>query len=158
LGVTATSASGVVSIKSTSTNVTTYSSSVTPASASGTETLTFGTNTVGNITATVGGTITTGDVLGLTILATALSCGSESIAYKVPSGATTTTIAAGITSAINADAKFISFGITATSSGAVVTISSSPTYSKSTSGGATETITLGTNVNGSTTATIGGTV
>ena len=158
LGVTATSAAGVVSIKSSSPNLTTYSSSVTPTAASATETLTFGTNVVGNNTVTVGGTITTGDVLGLTIHAPALSGGAESISYKVPSGATTTTIATGLKSAITADTKLTTFGFTATSSGAVVTISSSPTYTKATSGGATETVTLGTNVNGNISATIGGTV
>jgi RHS repeat-associated protein len=158
LGVTATSASGVVSISSSSTNVTTYSSAVTPTITSGTETVTLGTNTVGNITATVGGTVNVGDVLGLTIRANPLAGGSESISYIVPSGATTTTIATALKSAIAADSKLVAYGITATSSGAVVTISSTPTYTGSTSGGATETITLGSNVNGNITATIGGTI
>ena len=158
IGVTATSTGPVVNIKSTSTNLTTYSSSVTPVQSSATETLTFGTNTVGNITATVGGTITPGDVIGLTVRAGALATGTESISYKIPTGATTTSIATGLKTAITADTKLSTYGLTATSSGAVVTISSTPTYSKSTSAGATETVTLGTNVNGNISATIGGTV
>jgi hypothetical protein len=93
LGVTATSASGVVSISSSSTNLTTYSSAVTPTTTSGTETVTVGTNTVGNTTATIGGTVTVGDIVSLTVRANALTGGSESVACIVPSGATTTTIA-----------------------------------------------------------------
>jgi RHS repeat-associated protein len=158
LGVTATSASGVVSISSSSTNLTTYSSAVTPTTTSGTETVTLGANTVGNTTATIGGTVTVGDVVSLTIRAKALANGSESVTYLVPSGATTTTIATGLKTAIAADSKLVAYGVTATSSGAVVTISSTPIYTGSTSGGATETITLGSNVNGNTTATIGGTI
>jgi len=83
LGVTATSASGVISISSSSTNLTTYSSAVTPTTTSGTETVTLGTNTVGNTTATIGGTVTVGDVLSLTVRAKALTGGAESVAYIV---------------------------------------------------------------------------
>jgi RHS repeat-associated protein len=156
LGVTATSASAVVSIKSASPNLTTYKQSVTPTSATGTETLTLGTNVVGNLTATVGGTITTGDVLGMTIRAANLPGGQEGISYKVLTGATLTSIAAGIAAAINADTNLQAFGVTATSAAAIVTVTSSPTYTKSITG--TETITLGSNVNGNISATVGGTV
>jgi RHS repeat-associated protein len=158
IGVTATAASATLSMKSTSNNLTTYKGTVSPTAGAGTETLAPGTNTIGNITVTLGGTVTTGDIVSLNIRAKALTNGQESVGYLVPSGATTTSIAAGLVSAINADANLSSYGITASSAGAVVSISSTPTYSKSTSPGATETITLGTNTNGNVSAAIGGSV
>ncbi|HEY9755253.1 MAG TPA: LysM peptidoglycan-binding domain-containing protein [Oculatellaceae cyanobacterium] len=159
LGITASSAStGLLSIASSSANLTTYSASASPTSAAGSETLTFSANSVGNTTIAIGGTVTSGDMVSLTATTKGLSGGRESVVLRVPSGATTTSIASALASSINADSNFATYGMSASASGAIVTVSSSPTYSKSTSSGATETITLGTNTNGRISATIGGTV
>ena len=84
LGVSASSAGPVVSIKSTSSNLTTYSGSVTPTTVLGTETIAFGTNTAGNITATVGGTATQNDVVSLTVRAAALPGGRSQLHIRSP--------------------------------------------------------------------------
>ena len=106
-------------------------------------------------TATISGTITAGNVLTIGIHDKALSK-AENINYTVLSSDTTTTIATALKSAINADTTLSSLGITATSSGAVITItSSSPnatSYTESVSSGSTEAITLGLSC--SSTATI----
>jgi RHS repeat-associated protein len=88
------------------------------------------------------------------------NCGQETANYPVPSGSpSTTTMAAGIASAINADTNLQAIGVTAASTGAVITISvNATTYTVSTSGGATETLSLGSNINGNSAASIGGTV
>jgi RHS repeat-associated protein len=145
----------VVTITAAAPNPTTYAGST---NVGATETITFGTNSDGNVAATIGGTVTTGDVLTITTYNATLTNGQEPVAYTVPMGATLTSIAAGIASAIDADANLPKIGVSATSSVAVVNISvTRPTYTSSTSGGATETITLGTNNSGSSSATIGGT-
>jgi hypothetical protein len=51
--------------------------------------------------------VTVGDIVSLTVRANALVGGSESVSYIVPSGATTTTIATGLKSAIAADSKLV---------------------------------------------------
>ncbi|HEY9684034.1 MAG TPA: RHS repeat-associated core domain-containing protein [Oculatellaceae cyanobacterium] len=97
-------------------------------------------------TAVIGGTVTAGDLLWLSVHDKGLTK-AENVSYTVHSGDTTTSIASGLTSAINADSALSSLGIAATSSGAVVTLSSSSvnktTYSRALSASATETITLG---------------
>ena len=158
IGVSASAAAQVVSLSSTSSNLTTYSGSVTPTAAGGTETIALGANVVGNTTATVGGSATTGDALVVTVRSPNLSGGQEAVVYSVPASSTLSSIAAGISSAINADTNLAALGITASSSAAVVSIASSPTYTASKSSGATETITLGTTTNGQVSATIGGTI
>ena len=106
-------------------------------------------------TASISGTITAGNILTISVHDKALSK-AENINYTVLSGDTTTTIATALKTAINADTTLSSLGITATSSGAVITItSSSPnatSYTESVNSGATETITLGLSC--SSTATI----
>jgi RHS repeat-associated protein len=95
---------------------------------------------------TIGGTKTTGNTLTLTVHDTALSGGTKSDTYTVLAADTLTTIAAGIAAAINADASLSAIGVTASSTGTVILISSSSinqtSYTSSTSGGATETITI----------------
>ncbi len=134
---------------------TTYAGSV---SNGATETITPGTNINGNTTTTIAGTITAGDVVTLTTYNTNLTNGQEPVLYTVASGNTTTTIATNLTSAINADTNLKAIGVSATSSGAVITITvTGTTYTSSVSGAGTETIALGINTAGNTTAVIGGT-
>lgn len=98
--------------------------------------------------ATIGGTKTTGDVLTITVHDPALSGGQQSVNYTVQSVDTLTTIASGIAAAINANSNLSAIGVGATSTGTIIAFISASTnlttYTKSTSGGATETITLGT--------------
>jgi RHS repeat-associated protein len=95
---------------------------------------------------TLGGTVTVGNTLTITVNDAALSGGTRSETYTVVGGDTLTTIAAGLTSLINADSNLSAIGVTATSNGAVILVSSSSvnqtTYTSSTSGGATETISI----------------
>jgi RHS repeat-associated protein len=73
------------------------------------------------------------------------------------SGDTASTIATALKTAINADTNLQNINISATSSSAVVSIATATTtYTESTSGGATETITLGSNSLGNSTAVING--
>jgi len=97
-------------------------------------------------TLTVGGTITTGDTVTLTVTDAGLSGGHVTLpAYTVLVTDTTTTIATALKGLINASAALAAIGVTATSSGAVVDITStSPnhtTYSVAKTG-TTETYTL----------------
>ncbi len=132
----------------------TYSKSVTGVP---TETLTSSANFNGNSTVTVAGTVTTGDVVSLTVENVNLSGGEETVSYTVAGGNTLTDIATGLKNAINASSTLAAIGVTSTSSAAVVTVATAgTTYTTSTSGGATETLTLGTNANGNTTLVVGG--
>jgi RHS repeat-associated protein len=157
LGVNAVSSRASVYITSTSANITTYSST---GSAGATETVTFGIFKNGNINIVVGGTKTTGDVLTIKVLDTALSGGSEPVSYTATSGDTLTSIASALASAINGDGSLATLGVTATSFGAVVNIASASTnatnYSTSLSTGATETLNISPNLNCNETAAIGG--
>jgi hypothetical protein len=119
---------------------------------------TLGSNVSGNFTATVGGTATTGDSVRFTFRSSKLTGGQEIVGFLVPTSATLSTIATGISSAINADTNLQAIGLTATAAAAVVTITSTPSYTGSKSTGATETITLGSILNGNVSATIGGTL
>jgi YD repeat-containing protein len=134
-----------------------------------TETLTLGTNVNGNITATVGGTITPGDVLSIVVSDIRFNNGPVTNSYKVKTGDTTTTIAAGLSNAILANLGTVStslypnFPYYPTYAGNVVTINpfqnyANVIYSKSVTGVPTETVTYSANFNGNTTATVGGTV
>jgi YD repeat-containing protein len=106
----------------------------------------------GTDTATIGGTITAGNTVTLTVHDAGLTGGTEAESHAVLSTDTLTTIATALAAAVNADPKLQAIGVSATSSGAVVTLKSNSvnitSYSESTSGGATETITLGTNTFG----------
>jgi len=144
IGVSATSSGTLITINSNSVNNTSYVQSV---SSGATESITLGINPNGLETAAIGGTKTTGNVLTITATDAGLTGGSEPVNYTVLSTDTLTTIASAIAAAINADTHLSGIGVTATSSGTVVNIKSTSvnatTYTESTSGGATETITLG---------------
>ncbi len=99
---------------------TAYTASV---SSGATETISFGPNTNGNLTATIGGSKTTGDQLTFTAFNPGLVAGPESLTYTVVSGDTLTSIAAALVSLINADSRMQSIGVSATSSGAAITLS-----------------------------------
>jgi phage tail sheath gpL-like len=117
-----------------------------------------------NPTETIGisGTKTTGNALTFNFYDAGLTGGTEAVSYTVASADTLTTIATGIKTAINADTNLKNLGITATSSGTVVTVTSNSTnittYRASISSGSTEIITLGIPVNGVQTALVAGTV
>ena len=157
-GITATATQNVVHIKSTSANLTTYSQSVT---SGGTETIYLALNMNGPQTVLVGGSKTTGDVLGITVFDSTLGGGSEPVSYTVGSSDTLTSIATALTSAINSDTNLQNIGVSATSSGTMITISSISTgvtgYVVSRPTTATETLVAGINPNGVQTAAIGGT-
>lgn len=95
---------------------------------------------------TLGGTVTVGNTLTITVNDAALSGGTKSETYTVVGGDTLTTIATSLTTLINADSSLAAIGVTATSNGAVILVSSTSvnqtTYASSTSGGATETISI----------------
>ena len=146
-------ASEVVSISQSAPNLSTYSTSL---STGATETLTAGTNLNGNISITVGGTVTAGNVLTITVSNANLAGGQESVFYTTITGDTTTSIATALKSAINSDAHLQAIGLTATSSGAVISVAVTGTTYTQSSTGSGATITLGLNNNGNTTATIGG--
>lgn len=159
IGVNAAANGQIVNIKSASPNITTYQQST---SGGATETIALGVtdNFVEN--AVIGGTKRTGDVLTITFRDQALAGGLKAVPYTVLAADTLTTIAAGLTSAINADSSLAAIGVSATSVGTAITIKSNSqnatTYSQSKSNGATETITLSINQNGPQTAAISGTV
>ncbi len=147
------SASIATSAVSTSIAPSSYSESVSGAD---TETITLGQYVNGTQTATVGGTATTGDQLTITVANTTLPGGVESANYTVPSGSpSTTTMASGVASAINGDTHLQTIGVTATSSGAVVTIAvNATTYT--TTNGSTEILTVYPNINGAATVAVSG--
>jgi RHS repeat-associated protein len=164
--VSASVAGQVVTINQKALKGVTFGSSV---SGTPTETLTLGTNVNGNITATVGGTITPGDVLSIVVSDIRFNNGPVTNSYKVKTGDTTTTIAAGLSSAIYANlgtvgtSLYPNFVYYPTYAGNVITINpyqnyANVIYSKSVTGVPTETVTYSANFNGNTTATVGGTV
>jgi RHS repeat-associated protein len=159
LGVTATSAGAVVSLASTSINATTYAQST---NSGATETLTLAPNNNANLLVSVGGTVTAGDQLKMNVYDPALSGGAATITYTVVSGDTLTSIATGLTAAINASSALAGIGVSATASSSVVTISSNSAnttnYRQSYSTSATESLSFTTAVFGWQVAVIGGTV
>ncbi len=98
------------------------------------------------ILATIGGTKTTGDTVTITVFDPLLIWSGEIVTYTVQSGDTLKTITSGLAAAINANSNLKALGVRATSTQTTIGITSkSPnttTYTKSTSGGATETLTL----------------
>lgn len=100
-------------------------------------------------TVTVGGTKTTGNVMTVTTNSPSNEAAGTpfNTTYTVLSGDTLTTIATGIAAALNANSAFTGLGLAAASSGAVVTIAvpdEVPVYfTATTSGGSTETLTIG---------------
>jgi RHS repeat-associated protein len=151
LGVTATSTAAVVTF---GVNPSAYSKSV---SGAGTETISLAQPLVGTQTATIGGTPTSGDGLTITVANSALSGGVESATYTVPTGSPTTSVmATGVAAAINNDAHLQRIGVTASSSGAVVTIVGNATF-YTTTNGSTEILTVYPNVNGTSAIAVSGT-
>ncbi|HIA52074.1 MAG TPA: LysM peptidoglycan-binding domain-containing protein [Candidatus Melainabacteria bacterium] len=160
IGVAANAQAGktFINIRSASANLTTY----TPSTSGGaTATMTFGIWRNGLWNATIAGTKTTGDVLTITTKDAALAGGQQAVSYTVLVGDTLTTIATGLKNAINGNANLTALGVTATSVGTVISISSNSknvtSYTSSTNVGATETIALAINQNGPQTATLAGT-
>jgi len=157
LGVTATSAGTVITIKSTSSNATTYSQST---SSGATETIALSINQNGPQTIAIGGSKTTGDTITVRAFDSGLGGGSEAVTYTVLSGDTLMGIASALASAINGDTSLQGIGVSASSSATVVTLLSNSinptTLRESTSSGATETVALNIPANGTQTAAIGG--
>jgi len=156
LGVNASANGVVMSIKSASSNITTYGQS----NGGGTETISLDVTNNFVENAVIGGTKTTGNILTITVSDPALSGGLTAINYTVLAGDTLTTMTTGLKNAINANAGLTAAGITATSVGTAITIKSTSanatTYSQSTSAGATAIIALSINQNGPQTIAIGG--
>lgn len=157
-GITSTSAGTVITIRSTSPNATTYSQSV---SAGATETITLSVNQNANMIVAIGGTKTTSDVITLAVYDAQLPSGVKTKTYTVQAGDNLAAIATGVTTAINGDSDLQAAGITATSSGTIITIQSNSinptTYRGSINTNGTETVSMGLPPNGVQTATIGGT-
>ena len=121
IGVGATSSTNVVSI----TTDTSYTASH---SAGATETITLGTDSRGNCTATIGGKPTTSDTVTITSHNNALSGGQEADTYTVLSTDTLQSIAAGLASAMTADAHLQTLGVSA-SSGFPATLATTQNFS-----------------------------
>jgi RHS repeat-associated protein len=157
-GITATSVGTVITIKSTSSNATTYSQST---SAGATASIALSINQNGPQTIAIAGTKTTGDTITITVYDAGLAGGLKAVTYTVLAGDTLATIASGIASALTADSALQGIGVSASSSGKVVTLESnsiSKTIMRATtSAAATETIALNIPANGVQTAVIGGT-
>jgi RHS repeat-associated protein len=143
IGVSATSLGALITVNSLSTGVTTYRVS-RPNTA--TETLVQGLNPNGVQTAVIGGTKSTGDQVTISIFDAGIGGGSKAETYNVGASDTLSSIASGLAALINGDSTLAALGISATSVSTVVNLSSTSnnltTYAKSTSAGATETITL----------------
>ena len=143
IGVSAAASGTVVTVQSNSTNPTTYRGTT---STTATETILIGLPTNGAQVLVIGGTKTTGDTLTVTVFDPQLSGGSKAVNYVVQAGDTLASIATNLASAITADTAWQSIAVSATASGTVVFINSGSklltTYDSSTSGGATETLSL----------------
>ncbi|MCA9815504.1 MAG: hypothetical protein KC652_10355 [Cyanobacteria bacterium HKST-UBA01] len=159
IGVNATSVSNLIRLHSASPNITTFEESL---SSGATETVTMSTVLNGVETAIFGGTPTNTDVLTITVHDNALAGGVESVNYTVGVSDDLEDIASGFASAINGNTNLSSIGVTASSLGEAVNIKSQSSnftsYSKSLSGGATETIELALNANGIETVAIDGNI
>jgi len=143
IGVSAAASGTVVTVQSNSTNPTTYRGTT---STTATETILIGLPTNGAQVLVIGGTKTTGDTLTVTVFDPQLSGGSKAVNYVVQAGDTLASIATNMASAITADTDLQAIAVAATASGTVVFINSGSklltTYASSTSGGATETLSL----------------
>lgn len=145
--------SPVIAIRSSSPNVTNYTYSISGTSP--TEAVSLGTVISGNQTFVIGGTATNStDVLSISVTDPGL-ISTQTASYQVTNGQTATAIASGLATAINSNTNLRNIGITASSSGAVLTISSysvnatsyTPAISSS-NAVPSETITTGMPVNG----------
>lgn len=158
LGITATSVSTIVNVRSKSPNFTRYDQFVNVGS---TVTLALTENINPTQYANLEGIKGTGDVITLSVFNSSLPSGVQSISYTVLSGDTLPTIASGLTSAINTNGNLNSSNIKASSSGSIISINaSSPnltSYSTSVNDGATESLALSVNPNPLQILSVGGT-
>lgn len=96
--------------------------------------------------ANLGGTITAGNTVTITVNDAALSGGTKSKTYTILVSDTLASVATALASAINADTALAAIGVTAVANGTSVYVSSTSanqtSYSSSTSGGATITISM----------------
>ncbi len=152
IGVKASAASTKLTVTSVSTNDTTYLPSK---SAGATETILWGLPANGTVTASVAGSITAGDIVTLTVFDAGLSGGSTSVSHTVAAGDTRKIIAASLASQINGNTSLAAIGVTALAvspAGSVNVVnitsasSNATTYAKSTSPGATLSLTLSKSV------------
>ncbi|MDP3508980.1 MAG: RHS repeat-associated core domain-containing protein, partial [Candidatus Melainabacteria bacterium] len=157
-GITATSVGTAITIKSTSSNATTYSQST---NVGATAIIALSINQNGPQTIAIGGSKTTGDTITITVYDAGLAGGLKAVTYTVLAGDTLTSIATGLAAALTADTNLQGAGISATSAGQVVTVQSNSinqtTLRETTSATATEQIALNVPANGVQTASIGGT-
>ena len=156
-GITATSSGSVVHLSSTSQNLTTFAQSTNSGAS---ETIYLALNMNGPQTVLVGGSATSGNVIGITVNDSTLSGGAELVTHTVGSGETPTSIASALSSAINSDSNLQAIGVSASSSGALITVKSLSTgvtsYVASRPSTATETLLVSLNPNGVETAAVGG--
>jgi RHS repeat-associated protein len=110
-----------------------------------------------NYNLTIGGTITAGDIISLTVDNPSLAGGQTTVSYTTISTDTPTSVATGLTHAVNVSTALNTLGVGATSSAAILSLHSDPYYTTSTNGGATETLSVGTNRRGNAPITVGGT-
>ncbi|NJL70779.1 MAG: hypothetical protein HC888_03815 [Candidatus Competibacteraceae bacterium] len=143
VAVSATASGQVITLNSNSLNETTYRAST---NSTATEVVALNIPPNGVQTAAVGGTITAGDTLTVTVFDAGLSGGSKVNTYTVQSGDTLASVATGIAAMLNGDSSLTGIGVSAAAVSTVVNISSASvnatTYSRATSGGATETLAL----------------
>ncbi|MBZ0185654.1 MAG: hypothetical protein K8F91_05325, partial [Candidatus Obscuribacterales bacterium] len=143
VAVSASSSGTVVTIESNSIYPTSYRATT---SSFATETAIVGLPQNGVQTAVIGGTITTSDVVTVTVHDQGLTGGSKAASHTVLVSDTPTIIAAALATVINADTDLQAIGVTATSSDTVLNIKSASvnatTYTSSVTGSATETVTL----------------
>lgn len=167
-GVSAASQGPVVTIQSLSQNVTGYAK---PASPTTTETISFGPSLNGTVSALVsllsGESITTGDILSISVSDPGLGGGSVTVTETVDGGETLANLASNLSTTINANTSLQGIGVSALVSGARLTLISVSTNATSyaakvtNSGGSAlgkEAILLGLPANGTTSATIAGSV
>lgn len=99
-------------------------------------------------TATIGGTVTAGDTLTLICTSAGVTGSPVHVAYTTVMSDTTATIAAALSARINVNVNLVAAGIVAQVSGSIISIYApstlSSTWTDSLSGGATETIAIGT--------------
>ncbi|RTL42364.1 MAG: hypothetical protein EKK48_10240 [Candidatus Melainabacteria bacterium] len=111
-------------------------------SSSGTETVSISNASRGSAAITIGSTVTTGDIVAITVYNGSLPMGQEVVSYSVLGGDTPTSIATALKNAINADVNLQAAKLTAISTAAKVTLLAYTNYTATTSGGATETLTF----------------
>lgn len=125
LGITATAAANIVTIRSYSPNSTTYTSNVIGAH---TETISFAANQNAVYNIVVGGSVTNGDVIAFEVDDQGLPGGQKVVGYAAQPGDDLPAVAAGLMTAVNGDSDLTASGITATSTGSVISLTSNSTH------------------------------